>query len=204
MIKLAFLVLFGLPAVGQKPVHSLLVPGSYQLRKGLKRGYLYLIAEGALLSYYIYTRREMGETKASYIEFARENATGVVIHNGDILSLIEKYRSFDDYYEMLYRQARQIYPDEPSKQDEYVRENLKTTLKWQWKSQDAWYTFQDKRRFYRELSNRTVILMGFLLTNHLASLVDGIITSRVFKNRVKVQTSLSPYDAKLSLNLSFQ
>ena len=203
MINLTLMILFAFPSIGHKPVHSLLIPGSYQINKGLKRGYLYLAVEGVFLSYYFYTRREMEETRASYIEFARENAAGVVIRDGEILSLLEKYRSFSDYYEMLYREARQIYPDDPSRQDEYVKENLKTTLKWQWKSQDAWYTFQDRRRFYRELSNRTVILMGFLLTNHLASLVDGVITNRILKNKVKVKTAFIPYKAQVALSVNF-
>ncbi len=197
------LILMGLPPVGGKTFHSLILPGSYQIHMGLKRGYFYLVAEGVFLSYYIYTRREMGEIRTSYIEFARENATGAVVQDGKILDLLEKYRSFDDYYEMLYREARQIYPDDPSRQDEYVKENIKTTLRWQWKSQDAWYSFQDRRRFYRELSNRTVILMGFLLTNHLASLVDGVITNRIFKNRVKVKTSLMPHSSRLTLSMNF-
>ncbi len=197
------LIFLGFPFIGHSPLHSLFIPGSYQLNKGLKRGYFYLATDGVLVSYYFYTRREMGETRASYIEFAGENATGMVIRNEEILSLLEKYRSFDEYYEMLYREARQVYPDDPAKQDEYVKENLKTTLKWQWKSQDAWYTFQDKRRFYRELSNRTVILMGFVLTNHLVSLIDAIITDRIFKDKIKVESSLLPYRMQVDLSMNF-
>lgn len=204
MINVLLLVAFGFLQMGQKPIHSLLVPGSYQMEKGLKRGYVYMFLEGALLSYYFYTKREMVETKASYIEYAREHASGTLVQSSDILSLFEKYRSFDDYYEMLYREARQIYPDDPQKQDEYVKKNLKTSIKWQWDTENAWYSFQDKRRSYRELADRGVVIMGFLLTNHLISLVDGIITDRVFKKRAQIRTSFLPKEASVALLFSLR
>lgn len=203
MIKSIMFIVFSLSNFAKSPFSSLVIPGSYQIKKDIKRGYVYLAMEGILLSSYFYVHKMMGEMKVSYVEFAKENATGVVIRDESILALVEKYRSFSDYYEMLYREARQIYPDDPAKQDEYVKENLETTLNWQWESQSAWYTFQDKRRFYRELSNRTVILMGFILTNHLAALVDGVITHRLFKNRVKLNSSIYPSGAKIALNVSF-
>ncbi len=191
------------PSIGKTPLGSLVIPGSYQIRTQHRRGYVYLFFESVFLGTYFYTKKEMDAVKTSYVQFARDYATGTVNTSSNFLNLLEKYESYDEYYEMLYREARQIYPDDPQEQDTYVREHLSTTVKWQWASKDAWYSYQDKRRFYRELSNRTVFLLGFMLTNHLASFIDGVITERLLKNKVNVRTTLAPeaISTELSINL---
>ncbi len=202
-MKFIILLNFLLPPVSSTPISSLIVPGSYQIKTEHKRGYGYLLLDAVLMGGYFYTRKKMGSIRESYIEFAREHATSRVINDPVILNLLEKYRSYDEYYEMLYREARQIYPDDPAGQDEYVKENIKTTLYWNWATVDDWYSYQDKRRFYRELSNKTVVLMGFMLTNHLASFVDALITDRLLKKKARVRTSLSAEEISTEVSVNF-
>ncbi|MGB9825016.1 MAG: hypothetical protein ACPLN0_07775 [Candidatus Hydrothermia bacterium] len=102
--------------------------------------------------------------------------------------LVEAYYSYEEYVEYLYRLARQIYPDDPPKQDQYVRERL-PKQKWSWSDWDSYYTFQKELRYYRELGGRKTIVAGLILLNHLASGIDHLI-SREIKSRtgLKVET----------------
>lgn len=202
-MKLLIIMGFLFPPVSRKPVLSFIAPGSYQLKHHQKRGYIYLLLEGVIAGEYFYTRKRMGALKESYIEFAREHACSEVITDPVILNLMEKYRSYDEYYEMLYREARQIYPDDPAMQDKYVKEHAKTYIRWKWTSTEDWYTYQDKRRFYRELSNKTVVLLGFILTNHLASFIDAVITSRLLKRKAVIRTSLNSRSLSGELTINF-
>ena len=202
-MKFLIFVSFLLPPAGGSPLTSFVVPGSYQIKTNHKRGYGYLLLEGIFLGTYFYTRKKMGALKESYIAFAREHAVSRVVEDPTVLNLFEKYQSFDEYYEMLYREARQIYPDDPASQDEYVQQNIKTNLYWKWDCRDSWYSYQDKRRFYRELSNKAVILMGFILTNHLTSFVDAVITDRLLRKKASMKTTLGRDGISTSVCINF-
>ena len=101
---------------------------------------------------------------------------------------MEAYYSYEEYVEYLYRLARQIYPDDPAKQEQFVKERL-PKQKWNWSDLNSYYTFQKELRYYRELGSKKTIVAGLILLNHLVSGIDHLVSREIkLRTGLKVET----------------
>ncbi len=113
---------------------------------------------------------------------------------------MEAYYSFEDYVEYLYREARRIYPDEPSKQEEYVRSHI-PNIYWSWDGTNNYLYFQQQLKRYRELGGYKTVTAGLIILNHLASIIDYAVTNQMRKNGI--QGEMSTYVGFTEINLKF-
>jgi len=171
------------------PIFSFVLPGSQYVTLGEKRALIYAFSEVFIGTMYgIYSYKERSLFYASRV-FAYERSGAILpSHYDSNWRLVEAYLSYDDYVTYLYRVARQIYPDEPEKQDQYVKERL-PKIRWKWESVDAYMAFQDYLKSYRELQGKRTLTVGLLILNHLASGVDHIVSKEVRK-RTKLDIEL--------------
>ncbi len=183
---------------------NLVIPGLWHIQNKSARGYAYLSADVAGALAYFYTSRYASSVRNSYITFLHAHATGNYVTDESIVDLLEKYYSSDEYLENLYREARQIYPDNPGEQDKYVSENKLTTLKWAWDSKSDFYKYQDERKHYRQVLNNRLTILGIILTNHLSSAVDGFITAKLLKKKnMELHSTFAPGYWKTTVSVRF-
>ena len=198
-----FLTFLLVSSPGTSFLKSLLIPGYSQIKGGNKRGYVYLVMEGASLFYLFQSKLERDRMKEDARVFAYTNAgCNLPADINETWNLVERYPSFDAYIEYLYREARQYYPDDPEAQDQYVREKI-PSFSWEWNGFANFYTFQDKMSSYRSIGNRMTALMGFILLNHLASGIDAFISEKIGSKKVKVSLHHLPERTDLVLFYKF-
>ncbi len=156
-----------------------LIPGYQYFQTFEKRTLLYPAIEltlGAIYGVYYYR----GRVTINYARSLAFEKSGIALPSKYTQDwrLVEAYYSYEEYVEYLYRVARQIYPDDPAKQDQYVKERL-PKQKWYWNDLNSYYTFQSQLRYYRELDSRKTIVLGVILLNHLASGIDHLVSAEL-------------------------
>lgn len=176
------------------PFFSFLVPGVHHLEAKELRPLIYTSAEavlGTVYGVYYYKQRVL----FNYARTLAKDRCGVTLPSGysENWRLVEAYYSYDEYVEYLYRVARQLYPDDPSKQDEYVTNRL-PTFYWKWHDIESYYEFQSQLRNYREISSKKTLILGLVVLNHLASGIDNIVSSEIRKKtKLGIGTKTSFY-----------
>ncbi|MEO0199008.1 MAG: hypothetical protein ABIM21_01400 [candidate division WOR-3 bacterium] len=167
------------------PVFSFLIPGVHHLKTKEWRPLIYTSVEATLVTIYgvnYYRQRVL----FNYARTLARDKCGVTLPSSysENWRLVEAHYSYDEYVEYLYRVARQLYPDDPTKQDEYVTNRL-PKFYWKWHDLESYYEFQRELRIYREISSKKTLILGLILLNHLASGIDNIVSSEI-KNRAKL------------------
>lgn len=185
---------------------SLIIPGFHELSGGGKRGYVYAAGEAIFISVYGVQTYQRRSTFNFSRTFAFDNA-GVVLPSTytEDWRIVESALSYEDYIEELYRRARQIYPDDPTKQDEYVNKN-RPGYYWRWDDTQSFLKFQNLLRRYREITSRRTLLLGLIVLNHLASGVDYLVSKELKKaglENVNFKTFASPDQFSILLNYQF-
>lgn len=188
------IVLFILTSASAKPfmpaLKSAAIPGWGLIASGEKAGYAFTAADGALLvltaSFYAvseYYKNNSADYASVY--FNRD-----ISHlSGDLLSKMEMYVSSDRYNSLLPLRARDIYPDNPDLQNDYIDSHLiPDSLAWDWKDESA----LDK--YYRMRSQSRVYNMYFgyaaagVVLNHVISAVSTyIISDRKINGAVEIK-----------------
>jgi len=186
-------------------VPSLLIPGFHEFRRGGKRGYIYAVSEAVIISYYgisSYERRTLLNYSRSYV-FEHAGTLLPTSYN-ESWRVVESSISYEDYVEDLYRTARQMYPDDPAKQDEYV-EMSKPNYHWNWDGSQSFLEFQNLMRRYRGIGSRKTIALGLIVLNHLASGIDYLVSKSIKSAGLDVdlKTYLGPQELTMSLNYRF-
>ncbi|GIX06411.1 MAG: hypothetical protein KatS3mg115_0814 [Candidatus Poribacteria bacterium] len=191
---------------------SAAVPGAGQLYAGKKRGYLYLLAEGALWTGYLLTRRDAQEKRDAYL---REVRAGV---NFDGVGSFETWNEEDYEHATLYDNWHNVYNDQGGVPVERVG-------KWYWKDREAFKdadpelgeaippsTLRQRALQLRNESNdrfktaRTVL--GIVVFHHLFSAIEARITTKRLARSLadsghSVRLALAPDSAQLLWSVSF-
>lgn len=179
------MILFSQATDKINPFISFLVPGAHYLKTKELRPLIYTSAEavlGTVYGVFYYKQRVL----FNYARTLAKEGCGVALPSNysENWRLVEAHYSYDEYVEYLYRVARQLYPDNPSKQDEYVNARL-PSFYWKWRDIGSYYEFQRELRNYRDMSNKKTLILGLIVLNHLASGIDNVVSSEI-SNRTKL------------------
>lgn len=186
---------------------SLLIPGlGEKLAGNNKEFYIMLSGELALLGTYFVSHFAKKEIRNNYIIYATINANANnKREDEDYWYAVENYFDYESYIEYLRRKARAIYPSEPSKWDEYIKNNA-VGSPWEWKDTTSWNFFLTQRERERYFESRMKILKGFLITYHIASAIFTFMHLKI-KNTEKVYLKgnfdFIRAESKITLNLEF-
>jgi len=177
---------------------SALLPGLGERYVGrTRRATVFHIAEGAIWTAFGGYRIQGNLRKDRYVEWAQVQAGANADGDSDYLEHIGLWISLEEWHDIVRRDARLRFPDDPSAQAEYFEENLR------YDEGDTWAWPDDETRLrYRQLRSQSErsyrnsrLALGLAIVNRLASMVDALALARQH-NRGLVQE-----EARLQLRI---
>ncbi|MEO0136147.1 MAG: hypothetical protein ABIL39_08915 [candidate division WOR-3 bacterium] len=159
----------------------------------------FFIIEGTLwTSYYTFNYFGVKLEKSSRI-FAFEHAGANPLRKDkEYFDNLEDFNSSDEYNLLIEHEASQYYPDDPVRQQEYIKENgYFGEDSWEWDALDNRNIYWERRKAARENLRRASFITGFLIINRLVSVVNVAI----FKQESGFGLEVEP--GKLGIGLRF-
>lgn len=160
-------------------VLSLIMPGLGEIYMGkVRSGLPFITIEGISWTSFAYLKWEEKGVKEDYKVFAYKWSGASIQRNDESYwQAIEFNLNYDEYLEKLRREARNLYPDSPSKQGEYVR-NHNVGDPWDWANRNLWFKFQELRAKYRSIQDWASVSLGVLIANRVISVLNVFLLSR--------------------------
>lgn len=160
---------------------SALLPGLGERYLGeTGRAKAFFLVEGAIWTTFT-TYRIQGETRKSrFIEFAERRGGAARDQVSDYYEHIGFWNSLEEWHDIVRRDARAFFPDDPSAQEEFFERNKRYDESQSWE----WVDFETRQR-YRQLRSKSErayrnsrLALGGALLNRFASMVDALATTR--------------------------
>lgn len=175
------------------PVGSVLIPGTGEFIRGYpKKGEAFLWAEGfavtgaAGFGWDAYQKREAARTMA--VLNAGSNPSN---RSRDYLAALENYASSDEYNLDVAREARQLYPDDFSAREEYLKANSFTGEDaWEWESDSLFSEYALQRTRMRTARQVSSAFLGVMLLNRVVSMFDVTFFSPLTSERWGLEPTL--------------
>ena len=174
-------------------LYSLILPGLGEYALGHRqRAAVFFVAEGAIWTSFIVFQSQGSHRKDLYREFASVHAGAGSRDDDDFYRTIGNYIASDGPFsanEQIRREARALFPDDPSLQDAYYAEHAYTgDDAWRWESEQILDRYQEMRDASISAYHKSEFSIGLLVANRLISVVDaGLLAAR--RNReVQAQT----------------
>jgi hypothetical protein len=179
---------------------SLLVPGAgehYTGNKKYTRGFL--TAEGTIWTVLLVSHFRERMWRKDYIGFAAQEAGSNPNREDDnYYKNLYEWPNSDWYNEYQWAEARDLYPNDPTAQANYVADKLyNDTDGWEWQSASEWDYFRSLRVKSMNSGQRYRFARDAIILNHLLSAVNAARLARSYNRALaKKRKSLS-----LDLNL---
>lgn len=168
--------------------YSALLPGlgeRYVGRTG--RANLFHVTEGLIWSTFAYYRIQADVREDSHIEFANLHADAATEQDADYYEHIGFWLSLDEWYDIVRRDARLRFPDDPAAREAFFEATKRYDAGQGW----AWPDDATRTR-YRQLRSRTErsyrnarLAAGAAIFNRLASMIDALALARGHNRAVK-------------------
>jgi hypothetical protein len=178
---------------------SALLPGLGQKYAGRDtRAAVFFVAEAAIWTLFTVYRVQGEIREDRYIEFAGVNAGAPSGEDGDYYEHIGFWNSLEQWQDIVRRDARTLFPDDPSAQAEYFEQNKLYDQSESW----AWADDETRTR-YRVLRSRSEgayhnarLALGAALLNRFVSVIDAVALTRKHNQQLSNEGP--------SLNLRFE
>jgi hypothetical protein len=167
-------------------LYSLLLPGAGELSLGARgRAAGFFVAEGLIWTHYVWFEVAGHLRRDDYVEQAQLNA-GVGVSSADdsywrLIGLYDRSSGSGpgSYEEVVRRDARDNFPDDPAAQDAYVASHLPSGDKaWSWSSPTLQQSYRTTRASSNRAFDRAKYSFAAAILNRLASAVDTQILHR--------------------------
>lgn len=169
-----------IPSRGKALLLSLALPGAGELALGAKgRATAFMLTEGAIWTHFAWFTVAGNLRKNDYIEQAQLNA-GVGLDNAadEYWRQVGAYERSsgsgpEAYEEELRREARDLYPADPSAQDAWVAERLPTGDRaWTWSDAELRQSYRDTRERSRRAFDQAKYSFAAAILNRIVSVID--------------------------------
>lgn len=186
---------------------SAVFPGWGLINAGqCKTGAVFISSEAVLLgtafSFYSISNRqeENADDYGSYIL-----SKNISSYSDFVKLKMESYISSDEYNLGLISKARNIYPDDIGKQDDYIENNsIPDSLSWDWKDEsfmDKFYSYRTDAKKYNELFSYSATA---IIINHVASSIFTFLkTKELLKTEMKVEGYYFPGNYMIDIGVKF-
>jgi hypothetical protein len=170
----------GHPAGWKSPkramLYSLVLPGMgqwYAESKGAAK--LYFTIETGLWTYFLVSKAQEGILRGGYTAFAAGNASTNPSGAPDqYFKDLGQFFSSDSANEWIRREAREQYPNDKAKQEEYINTRIYSGDRtWAWRDQAAWFSYRDQRLRSLEARHRASYVMGWAIVHRILSGLDA-------------------------------
>lgn len=168
-------------------MYSIMVPGWGDIYAGNKGTAKLLIgAEVTIWLAYFGFNYYGSIQKDNFMLYAHENAgSNLSKKEEDYYDAIEVYPNNSEYNEYIREEARDLYPDDPDKQNEYVMEyGYFGNNAWEWNNLSNHNKYRKLRVSTRQTYQRAVFMTGFAILNRLCGAVTSARSVRNHNNRV--------------------
>lgn len=184
---------------------SLLFPGTGLHRSGNSiAGYVFNgIEAGAVITTAVsyITSVNYSNNALSYASLSLNRDAS--LYSDDMLSKIEFYDSSDEYNDLLPSKARDIYPDDPALQEQYIVNHwIPDSLSWEWQDtedKEEFYEMRKNSRTYRQVF--TVAGSAIIINHVLSAIITYIDTDNRLKN---VETAGFVYENGFNLSMRYR
>jgi len=175
-----------MPGKRKSLLYSLLLPGAGELSLGARgRAAGFFVAEGLIWTHYVWFQVAGHLRRDDYVEQAQLNA-GVGVSSADdaywrLVGLYDRSSGSGQgsYEEVVRRDARDAYPDDPAAQDAYVATHLPSGEKaWSWSSPDLQQAYRATRASSNRAFDRAKYSFAAAILNRLVSAVDTQVLHR--------------------------
>ncbi len=157
-------------------LYSLVLPGMgqwYSESKGAAK--LYFTLEAGLWTYFLVSKTQEGILRKGYVAFAAGHAnTNPSGAPDEYFKDLGQFYSSDSANEWIRRQAREQYPNDKAKQEEYISTRLYVGDRfWVWNDQGAWFSYRDQRLRSLEARHRASYAVGWAIVHRILSGLDA-------------------------------
>lgn len=176
---------------------SLVVPGSGELLLREKKGEYLIYGDIIFLSFYqtfnFLAKKENEKAKIFACEYAKAN----FFQTEKYFNLLEIYSSNEEYNEDVLRDARNLYPDDPEKQKEYLRKRgYFDNDAWHWENDSLRLTYFRKRK---EARNKRLV-SSFFLSGSILLRIGSFFNCLFLGKNKNLSLEILPEGFKLSYN----
>jgi hypothetical protein len=194
---------------------SLLLPGLGEHYLGhTGRAKVFFATEGLIWTSFAVFRVQGAHREDLYREYAEVHAGVSPRDDDDFYRQIGNFNSSDGPYsanEVVRRQARAIYPNNPDAQQSYFDENAYTgDNAWNWSDPSIREQYRDLRSSSLDAFHRSELSIGAAVANRLLSIIDaGILASKLNRaaspesGGVSWQIQAEPEGGRLTLSRAF-
>jgi hypothetical protein len=169
---------------------SALLPGLGERYVGSSgRANFFHITEAVIWSTFAYYHIQADVRRTRHIEFAEIHGGAAGGQDEDYYEHIGLWLSLDEWQDIVRRDARLRFPDDPAAQEEFFEKNRRYDdgQDWNWPDDEARTDYRRLRsRTERSLRNARMAL-GAAVFNRLASMVDALALTRAHNNDVREQ-----------------
>jgi hypothetical protein len=181
------------PATGEKSllkavIASAILPGLGEQYVGRgDRSKVFFATEALIWSTFAFYRVQGNLREDRYEEFAQVNAGAPRDGDSDYYEHIGFWLSLDEWHDIVRRDARLRFPDDPAEQDAFFEKNKR------YNGADYWEWPDDETRTrYRQLRSRSErsfrnsrLAAGAAIINRLASMIDALALTRRHNRRIE-------------------
>lgn len=174
----------GKKSIKRAMLFSLILPGAGEYYLGYKNtAYAFWGVEAATWSVYAGYKSIAGWRRDDLNAFTRKHA-GIDVsgRDDDFLQILKRYPRSENlpnlsgsYNEGVRRDARILYPNDPSQQEQYEQENYLTgDDAFTWDTQDNWTQYKVLLHEHRDANKKAFLATGVAMLNRIVSVIDTI------------------------------
>jgi hypothetical protein len=167
---------------------SALLPGLGERYVGRgRRATVFHVAEGAIWAAFGSYRIQGDLRKDRYVEWAQVQAGANPDGDSAYLEHIGLWISLEEWHDIVRRDARLRFPDDPAAQAEYFEENLRygEGEAWAWPDDETRLRYRQLRSGSERSYRNARLALGLAIVNRLASMVDALALARQHNRNVE-------------------
>jgi hypothetical protein len=144
------------------------------------RAKIFFVAEAVIWTAFAYYRIEGNLRQDRAIEFARTHGQASTQGDADYYEHIGQWLSLDEWHEIVRRDARLRFPDDPDAQASFFEENKKydESRFWEWADDEVRTDYRVLRSRFEKSYRNSRLVAGAALVNRLVSVVHVMTLTR--------------------------
>jgi len=162
---------------------SLLLPGLGEryVEPG-RRSTLFFALEATIWSTWAFYRIQAEDRESRHEEFAVLQGAAAAQEDDDYYEHIGLWLSLDEWHEIVRRDARFRFPDDPGAQEAYFQENQRydESQSWEWEDDATRLRFRQLRSRSERSFRNARLAAGAAIFNRFASAIDALAMTRSF------------------------
>jgi hypothetical protein len=151
-----------------------------------RRSNVFLAAEAAIWSAWAFYRIQGEQRESRHEEFAVLQGGAAAQQDGDYYEHIGLWLSIDEWHEIVRRDARFRFPDDPAAQEAFFEKNKRyeESQSWDWSDDDTRLRYRQLRSRSGRSFRNARFAVGLAVFNRFASAIDALALTRSYNARL--------------------